>query len=120
MAPVQDPNFRDRLNALSEKYGATIPATMAAIAAALSHCRNADADEQSLHRLHELLHGVAGSAATFGYPVLGTEARRLEQEVRPLLGKRPVEVADWGALEGMVAQYLSWAAIDPKATEYKV
>jgi HPt (histidine-containing phosphotransfer) domain-containing protein len=120
MATVQDPNFRDRLNALSEKYGATIPATMAAISTALSHCCNAGADEQTLHRLHELLHGVAGSAATFGYPVLGTEARRLEQEVRPLLGKRPVDIAHWDTLAGMVAQYLSWAARDPKASEYRV
>ncbi len=118
MATVQDPNFRERLNALSAKYGATIPGTMAAIGAALSHCCNADADAQSLHRLHELLHGVAGSAATFGYPVLGTEARRLEQEVRPLLGKRPVDVAHWAALAGMIAQYLSWAERDPKATVY--
>lgn len=120
MATVQDPNFRTRLNALSEKYGATIPGTMAAISSALSHCCNADADEQSLHRLHELLHGVAGSAATFGYPVLGTEARRLEQEVRPLLGKRPVDIAHWEALAALVAQYLSWAARDPKAPDFRV
>ncbi|GAB2843148.1 hypothetical protein GCM10027277_08140 [Pseudoduganella ginsengisoli] len=120
MATVQDPHFRDRLNALSEKYGATIPGTMAAISAALSYCCNADADEQSLHKLHELLHGVAGSAATFGYPVLGTEARRLEQEVRPLLGKRPVDVVHWQQLAAMISQYLSWAAIDPKAAEYRV
>jgi HPt (histidine-containing phosphotransfer) domain-containing protein len=120
MATVPDPHFRDRLNALSEKYGATIPATLTAISSALSHCCNADADEQSLHQLHELLHGVAGSAATFGYPVLGTEARRLEQEVRPLLGKRPVDVAHWPALAALVAQYLSWARNDPKAPDFRV
>lgn len=118
MAPVQDPNFRERLNALSAKYGATIPATMAAISSALSHCCNAEADQYSLQKLHELLHGVAGSAATFGYPVLGTEARRLEQEVRPLLGKRPVDIAHWQSLASMVAQYLAWAAVDPKAPEF--
>ncbi|MBY0242860.1 MAG: Hpt domain-containing protein [Burkholderiaceae bacterium] len=118
MAPVQDPHFRDRLNALSAKYGATIPATMAAISSALSHCCNAEADEHALHNLHELLHGVAGSAATFGYPVLGAEARRLEQEVRPLLGKRPVDIAHWQSLASMVAQYLAWAAVDPQAPEF--
>jgi len=115
MATVQDPNYRARLNALAEKYGAGIPVTNAAIRDALSHCCNADADAKTLHRLHELLHGVAGSAATFGYPVLGAEARRLEQEVRPLLGKRPAEVDHWQSLAAMVARYLSWAELDPKA-----
>lgn len=115
MATVVDPNFRARLAALGDKYAAGIPATLQAIAAALSLCRNADADAASLGKLHALLHGVAGSAATFGYATFGAEARRLEQELLPLQGKRPAEVAGWEALAGQVERYLDWAARDPKA-----
>lgn len=119
MATPSDPDFRARLNALSDKYGAGVPATIAAISAAVSLCCNADADADALKKLHELLHGVAGSAATFGYGVLGAEARRIEQELRPLLGKCPVEIDSWPALTAMIAQYIKWAENDPKATEFR-
>jgi HPt (histidine-containing phosphotransfer) domain-containing protein len=114
VATLVDPNFRARLAALGDKYAAGIPATLQAITAALSHCRNADADAASLEKLHALLHGVAGSAATFGYAGFGAEARRLEQELLPLLGKRPAELAGWDALAAQVERYLAWAAQDPK------
>jgi HPt (histidine-containing phosphotransfer) domain-containing protein len=42
----------------------------------------------ALHQLHEVLHGVAGSAGTFGFAVFGREARRIEQMVRRA-GPRP-------------------------------
>jgi HPt (histidine-containing phosphotransfer) domain-containing protein len=119
MATPVDPNFRARLSALGDKYAAGIPATLQAISAALSHCRNADSDAESLEKLHSLLHGVAGSAATFGFAAYGAEARRIEQELLPLLGKRPAEVAAWDALAGQVERYLSWAARDPKAVVYE-
>ena len=115
MATPLDPNFRARLGALGDKYAAGIPATLQAISAALSHCRNADADASSLEKLHAVLHGVAGSAATFGFPAYGAEARRIEQELLPLLGKRPADVAGWPALAEQVQRYLSWAEQDPKA-----
>ena len=115
MATLADPNFRARLDALGDKYAAGIPAALQAISSALSHCRNADSGAESLENLHSLLHGVAGSAATFGFAAYGAEARRIEQELLPLLGKRPSEVAGWAALEGQVERYLAWAARDPKA-----
>jgi HPt (histidine-containing phosphotransfer) domain-containing protein len=115
MATPVDPDFRARLSALSDKYAAGIPATLKAISDALSYCRNADADVGSIEKLHDLLHGVAGSAATFGFPAYGAEARRLEQELLPLQGKRPVEAAEWDLLAEQVQRFLIWAARDPKA-----
>ena len=119
MATPVDPNFRARLSALGDKYAAGIPATLQAISDALSHCRNAGADAESLVKLHDLLHGVAGSAATFGFPAYGAEARRLEQELLPLQGKRPAEVADWAMLAEQVQRFLSWAGRDPKAAVFE-
>ncbi|SFU61522.1 Hpt domain-containing protein [Pseudoduganella namucuonensis] len=118
MATLVDPDFRARLDALGERYGATVPGAMEAISTAVSHCRNEDADLDSLEKLHALLHGIAGSAGTFGFKVLGAEARRLEQELRPLLGKRPADAPEWPALAARIAQYLDWAARDPKAPEF--
>lgn len=40
---------------------------------------------------YQLLHRLAGSAGTFGYAVLGAEARRLEQRLKPLVEKYPVQ-----------------------------
>ena len=44
---------------------------------------------------YQLLHRLAGSAGTFGYAALGAEARRLEQRLKPLVEKYPVQ-ADSG------------------------
>jgi HPt (histidine-containing phosphotransfer) domain-containing protein len=118
VATLADPNYRARLGALGDKYAAGIPATLQAISEALSHCRNAGADAQALQKLHSLLHGVAGSAATFGFAAYGAEARRIEQELLPLLGKRPAEAAGWEGLAGQVERYLAWAARDPKAAVF--
>jgi HPt (histidine-containing phosphotransfer) domain-containing protein len=108
----------DRLQALRDKYAAGIPAALARISAALSHCSNANAGPEMLEELHALLHGVAGSAATFGFAMYGSQARRLEQKLLPLLGKRPAESAEWPALAAEVETYLVWAARDVRASTY--
>jgi HPt (histidine-containing phosphotransfer) domain-containing protein len=113
-----DPQYRARLQALGDKYAAGIPAALARISAALSHCRNANADPEKLEELHALLHGVAGSAATFGFAMYGSQARRLEQKLLPLLGKRPAESAEWPTLAAEVETYLAWAARDVRASTY--
>jgi HPt (histidine-containing phosphotransfer) domain-containing protein len=119
MSAPSDPDFRARLAALNEKFAATVPGTLEKISEALAACV-ADAvpggapSQAALHRLHEVLHGVAGSAGTFGFATLGQEARRIEQAVRAVMK----EGADWGPLPGQVQQLLQWAARDPKASAF--
>lgn len=115
-----DPDFRARLAALNAKFAATVPGTMDKIAQALAACRASASAEgaapsaAALHQLHELLHGVAGSAGTFGFATLGQEARRIEQQVRTVLK----EGADWEPIPAQVDRLLAWAARDASATEF--
>ncbi|RFP21833.1 Hpt domain-containing protein [Duganella sp. BJB488] len=118
MATPADPEYRARLAALSERFAATVPGTMAQITEALAACRASAGDpppEPELRRLHELLHGVAGSAGTFGFGMLGQQARRIEHMVRGVL----TEHTGWPAVIPEVEQLLNWAARDPQATDYE-
>ncbi|TWI69325.1 Hpt domain-containing protein [Pseudoduganella lurida] len=113
MALPADPDFRAQLRALGDKFAATVPERMATIADALAAAGTAP-DQAALERLHHALHTVAGSAGSFGFTVLGNQARRLEQAVRALLGGE----GTWSALVPQVETYLAWAASDPRADEY--
>ena len=117
MATPVDPDFRARLAALNEKFAATVPGTLAKIRAALDECR-AGGDQPSqaaLHQLHEVLHGVAGSAGTFGFTVFGQEARRVEQLVRAVLSSH----SGWPPVAPEVEKLLAWATRDAKATTFE-
>lgn len=116
MATSVDPDFRARLAALNEKFAATVPATLDKIRTALADCVAGGAvpPQEALHRLHEALHGVAGSAGTFGFAVFGQESRRVEQMVRAVLADH----TGWAAVVPEVEKLLAWAARDAKATHY--
>src|SRR5471030_2075943 len=114
MATLVDPDFYVRLKALGDKFAARLPDTTAGIARVLAACAADGAAPEHLHELHELLHGIAGSAGTFGYAVLGREAWRLEQQTRLVQAGE----AEWTPLPEQIAQFLRWAAHDPKAEQY--
>ncbi|HEX7986454.1 MAG TPA: Hpt domain-containing protein [Duganella sp.] len=116
MATPVDPDFRARLAALNEKFAVTVPVTMEKIAAALAVCQaeTGPPPAEAMRPLHELLHGVAGSAATFGFATLGREARRIEHMLRDAMDTG----SGWDAVAPEVEKYLRWAACDPHATNY--
>ncbi|MTV40859.1 Hpt domain-containing protein [Duganella radicis] len=116
MATPVDPDFRARLAALNDKFAATVPATLDKIRAALALCvaGGGQPPQDALHQLHEVLHGVAGSAGTFGFTVFGQEARRIEQMVRAVLNGQGA----WAPVVPEVEKLLAWAARDAKASHY--
>ena len=115
MATLADQEFRARLAALGAKFAATVPVTMGKIRGALADCQsNPEPTIEHLDILHELLHGVAGTAGTFGFGVLGQESRRIEQMVRQVMAGD----APWAPVVPEVEQLLRWAANDPRAPEY--
>jgi len=116
MAAPIDPDFRARLAALNEKFAATVPGTLDKIRAALAACVASGElpSQDALHQLHEVLHGVAGSAGTFGFTVFGQEARRIEQMVRSVLNAG----GDWAPVVPEVEKLLQWAARDAKASRF--
>ena len=117
MATPVDPDYRARLAALNEKFAATVPVTMEKITSALAVCVAESGEggaqaEASMRQLHELLHGVAGSAGTFGFGTLGQEARRIEHMLREAMASG----SGWEAVQPEVEKLLRWAARDARAT----
>ncbi len=116
MATLVDEEFHARLAALGQKFAATVPVTLDKIARALAACEASfPPDASQLDVLHELLHGVAGSAGTFGFGELGQQCRRVEQMVRVVISAHPVPAAEWAPVAQEVKRLLAWAAIDPRA-----
>lgn len=117
MATLTDQEFHARMQALADKFAATVPVTLDKITRALAACRADGPDGPAsghLHELHELLHGVAGSAGTFGYGTLGQYCRVVEQQMRAVLAGQ----AEWPAVAPQVDALLLWAARDPRAPSW--
>ena len=116
MATPVDPDFRARLAALNDKFAASVPGTLEKIRLALAACTiGGTPSPAALHDLHEALHGVAGSAGTFGFAVLGNECRRIEQMVRGVMAG----AGEWSEVIPEVEKMLAWAAIDPRPENHK-
>lgn len=113
MAAPLDPNYRAHLQALGDMFAASIPARMAAIADALA-AAGTSPDREQLEALHHALHTVAGSAGSFGFTVLGEQARRLEHAVRGMVAGEP----GWEKLVLEIQTYLEWAQNDARNVVY--
>jgi HPt (histidine-containing phosphotransfer) domain-containing protein len=117
MATLVDPEFQARLRALNDKFAASLPDTLARLEAARARLRLDAIDEAQLKELHQILHTVAGSAGTFGFAVLGQQARRLEQRMRLLMSERASR-GDWESWMADLQRYQRWAAKDPQGAFY--
>jgi len=113
MANPVDPEFQDRLQALRDKYAASIPERMAAIREALARCQGG-LTPPNIDQLHHSLHSVAGSAGSFGFHALGNEARRIEQLVRAVMESG----APWDGIESAVQALLHWADKDFRSEKF--
>lgn len=114
MAQPADPHFQDRLQALRDKYAASVPERMAAIRDGLALCVTAGQTPPNVEQLHHALHSVAGSAGSFGLHVLGNEARRIEQLVRAVMEGKGA----WDGIEAAVQALLQWADKDFRADKF--
>ncbi|MBJ7311178.1 Hpt domain-containing protein [Rugamonas sp. CCM 8940] len=116
MAAPLDAPFHAQLQALADKYAAGLPLMLDKIAAALAACRadGATPSAEHLHVLHELLHGMAGTAGTFGFALLGQQCRLVEQQLRQVARAAPA----WPAAAADLDKVLRWAATNPRASTY--
>ena len=117
MATLVDPEFLARLRALNDKFAASLPATLERLEAARAGVDLAAPDPARLKELHQVLHTIAGSAGTFGFAVLGQQARRLEQRMRVLMSETAPR-KDWESWMADLQRYQRWADGDPKADFY--
>ena len=118
MATLIDQEFFARLNALNAKFAASVPDTLARLRAHRQAFDPAAPDAAVIAELRQMLHTIAGSAATFGFRVFGQQARSLEQRLRVLMAFDTIAAADWARwLEGL-DEYIAWAELDPKADDF--
>ncbi len=118
MANPIDQDFFARLNALNAKFAAGIPDTLGRLQDARTRLDPGAPDQELVKEMHQVLHTIAGSAATFGFRVLGQEARHLEQRLRVMMAYDTVPATDWRDWLDALGQYIAWGLRDPKAAAY--
>ena len=118
MATLIDQEFFARLNALNDKFAAGIPDTLGRLHTARTQFSAAAPDAALVRELHQILHTVAGSAATFGFRVLGQEARQLEQRLRVLMAFEHIAASDWENWLAALDAYIAWGLHDPRAASF--
>ena len=118
MATLIDQEFFARLNALNQKFAASVPDTLARLRKQREAIDPAAPAEAAIKELHQQLHTIAGSAATFGFRVFGAQARELEQRMRVLMAFESVAAADWSRWLAALDGYIAWAERDPKAETF--
>ncbi|MBZ2207600.1 Hpt domain-containing protein [Massilia soli] len=118
MATLIDQDFFARLNELNVKFAASVPATMGRLRDVRVRFAPDSPDKALVGELHQMLHTIAGSAATFGFRVLGQQARQLEQRLRVLMAFDTVQAQDWENWMVCLDEYVAWAETNPKADQY--
>jgi HPt (histidine-containing phosphotransfer) domain-containing protein len=118
IATLIDQEFFSRLRALNEKFAAGVPATLARLGEMRAQFDPRAPDPRQVDELHQILHTIAGSAATFGFRTMGQQARTLEQRLRVLMAFDTVPPSDWEHWLASLDEYIAWAAIDPKSDDY--
>jgi HPt (histidine-containing phosphotransfer) domain-containing protein len=118
MATLIDQDFFARLRLLNDKFAAGVPATLAQLGAIRAAFDPHAPDAQMIGELHQTLHTIAGSAATFGFRTMGQQARALEQRLRVLMAFEVVAARDWQNWLSSLDVYMGWAALQPKSDDY--
>lgn len=68
----------NRLKALEEKYAKQFPARTEEIRSLWGKVSDGECDRDSLDALYRVVHGLAGSGATFGFPKISETAKQCE------------------------------------------
>jgi chemotaxis protein histidine kinase CheA len=118
MATLIDQDFFARLRLLNDKFATGVPDTLARMGTLRGAFNPQAPDPQLVADLHQVLHTVAGSAATFGFRNMGHHTRALEQRLRVLMAFEVVAPRDWENWLSSLDQYMAWAARDPKSDDY--
>ena len=115
MSDAVDAEFFTRLSELNDKFAASLPHTLARLAGARTAFDAAHPEQLLVHEMHAILHTLAGSAATFGFRVLGQQARALEQRLRVFTTFDAVAPDDWEAWLAELDVFVAWGRNDPKS-----
>ena len=110
-----DAEFFERLAELNDKFAASLPQTLGRLSAVRNAFDVAQPLREHIESLQAILHTLAGSAATFGFRVLGQQARMLEQRLRVLTTFDTVGPEAWQAWLAELDEFVAWGVADPKS-----
>lgn len=115
----QADDLEQTLRAIEASYAANLPSRLGSLGETLEQCiREPEAAEQ-LNALLVKLHGLAGSAGTFGFARLGQQASDLEIRLTAYIKdiKGGASGQEFSPLAAGIRELLRWAALDPKDGE---
>ena len=115
MSGAVDVEFFERLAELNDKFAASLPLTLGRLSAARNTFDTVRPQPELIGELHAVLHTLAGSSATFGFRILGQQARMLEQRLRVLTTFDAVAPQEWEAWLVELDIFIAWGCVDPKA-----
>jgi chemotaxis protein histidine kinase CheA len=110
-----DAEFFERLAELNDRFAASLPQTLGRLSAVRDAFDVTQPSPEHIDSLQAILHTLAGSAATFGFRVLGHHARVLEQRLRVLTTFDTVGPDVWEAWLTELDVFVTWGRCDPKA-----
>jgi HPt (histidine-containing phosphotransfer) domain-containing protein len=114
MSSDVDAEFFARLAELNDKFAAALPQTLGRLSATRTAFDVSAPQPELVEGLHATLHTLAGSAATFGFRMLGQQARVLEQRLRVITTFDVVAEREWETWLAELDIFVAWAARDPK------
>jgi HPt (histidine-containing phosphotransfer) domain-containing protein len=115
MSASADAEFFARLAELNDKFAASLPQTLGRLSAARNEFDSSHPPLALIEQMHAVLHTLAGSSATFGFRILGQQARMLEQRLRVLMTFDGVAPQEWDAWLAELDVFVAWGIVDPKA-----
>jgi len=115
MSSSADAEFFARLAELNDKFAASLPQTLGRLSAARNAFDPKRPPAALIEQMHAVLHTLAGSSATFGFRILGQQARMLEQRLRVLTTFDAVAPEEWEAWLAELDVFIAWGSVDPKA-----
>jgi HPt (histidine-containing phosphotransfer) domain-containing protein len=118
MNDAVDRQFFARLTTLNDQFASGVPALLGRLAAARAAFDPAAPGGAPVLELQALLHTMAGSAATFGFRVLGQQARALEQRLQVLMAFETVAPDDWNTWFAGLDEFVAWGRCNPRAAYY--
>lgn len=94
MTVPDDVSLVAMLHKLKIDFEQQLPERLGQIELALESCKEKPADAEAVKVLLLLLHSLGGTAGTFGFDDLGTEAQNLEADLATLTGDLSQEDVD--------------------------
>ena len=114
MSSSADAEFFARLAELNDRFAAGLPQTLGRLSAARNAFDPQRPPAALIEQMQAVLHTLAGSSATFGFRVLGQQARMLEQRLRVLTTFDAVASREWEAWLAELDVFIAWGSADPK------